>query len=453
MNQSPYITILGGGPAGLAAGYFAKKHNLTFTIYEANQRTGGNAITLKHGDFRFDSGAHRFHDRDPEVTQELKRLLGNDLRKIEVPSQTYYGGKFIDFPLSPMDLMIKLGIPTFAKAGLELIAARLSQEQGNGSFESFAVHTYGRTIANRFLLNYTEKLWGRPCSTLSPHISGSRLKGLDLATFLREAILGKRAKITHLDGGFYYPKWGYGSIVESLADACGLENINTNARITRIMHHQGRIETIEINGDDRVPVDEVVSTLPLPILLRILEPLPEAPILDFAKNLVFRNLILVVLFIDRERVSNNASIYIPDSEIPFTRIYEPKNRSAAMAPDGKTALCVEVPCSPEDELWNASEDDLKRMVRTQLVRLGIIQEEAIIEDLVYRMSHAYPVLELGVEEQIHTIYEYLEGFRNLKLSGRNGKFLYTHVGDMLRFGMDIVQEYLETSNESALEAR
>lgn len=448
MRESPYITILGGGPAGLATGYFAKKYNLSYRIYEASQRTGGNAITLKHGDFRFDSGAHRFHDKDPEVTEEIMHLLGDELQKIEAPSQIYYEGNFIDFPLSPMDLLIKLGIPTFAKAGLELIAARLSKHQNNGSFENFAVRTYGSTIANRFLLNYTEKLWGFPSSTLSPLISGRRLKGLDLATFLREAFLGKRAKTAHLDGGFYYPKWGYGSIAERLAQACGAENIHTEARITRIMHRQGKIEAIEINAGERVPVDEVVSTLPLPILLRILDPEPEASILDLAKNLIFRNLILVVLFIDKERVSNNASIYFPDSQIPFTRIYEPKNRSAVMAPVGKTSLCIEVPCSPGDELWNGSDDALKSMVRTHLVALGIIREEEIIEDLVYRMRHAYPVLKLGVEEKIHSIYDYLEGFKNLKLSGRSGKFLYTHVHDMLRFGMDIVQEYLAVGETS-----
>lgn len=432
----------------MAAGYFAKKHNLSLRIYEASQRIGGNAITLTHGDFRFDSGAHRFHDRDPEVMKEIMCLLGDEMREIKAPSQILYEGNFIDFPLSPMDLLIKLGIPTFAKAVFELIAARLKKEQGNGSFESFAIRTYGSTIANRFLLNYTEKLWGRPCNTLSPHISGRRLKGLDLVTFLREAFLGKNAKTTHLDGGFYYPKWGFDSIVESLAEACGRENIRTNSRISRIIHHHGKIESIEINGGDRVPVDEVVSTLPLPTLLRILEPQPEASILDLAKNLTFRNLILVVLIVDKDRVSKNASIYIPGSEIPFTRIYEPKNRSAAMAPDGKTALCVELPCSPGDELWNASDNELKRMVRTQLDRLGIVREEIIIEDLVYRMSHAYPVLELGLEEQIHTIYDYLEGFRNLKLSGRNGKFLYTHVVDLMRFGIDLVQEYVAVRKAS-----
>jgi protoporphyrinogen oxidase len=100
MNNPPTITILGGGPAGLSVGYFSSKHQLAFKIFEALDRTGGNAITIQHGEFRFDSGAHRFHDKDPEVTQELLDLMGSDLQRIEAPSQIYHDGKFIGFPLS-----------------------------------------------------------------------------------------------------------------------------------------------------------------------------------------------------------------------------------------------------------------------------------------------------------------------------------------------------------------
>ena len=182
MDKLPNITILGGGPAGLSAGYFASKHQLPFKIYEAQERTGGNAITLQHGEFRFDSGAHRFHDKSPSMTRELQNLLGSDLHKVEAPSQIYHDGKFIGFPLSLFDLTMKLGPATILKAGLELILARLRGKDGDGSFESFSNRMYGKTLARLFLLNYSEKLWGKPSALLSPHISGRRLKGLDLAT-------------------------------------------------------------------------------------------------------------------------------------------------------------------------------------------------------------------------------------------------------------------------------
>lgn len=440
-SPSPYITILGGGPAGLAVGYFARKKNLSFKLYEAGGRTGGNAITLSHNGFRFDSGAHRFHDKDPEVTGEVKQLLGDDLARITAPSQIFTRGVFIDFPLTPFNLFLKLGPFAFSKASLELLLARLESSDENISFEDFALRTYGKTIAQRFLLSYSEKLWGKPCSELSLNISGRRLKGLDLSTLMKEIFLGKRAKVDHLEGDFYYPRMGYGSIVDALAEECGTANLRCGARITRLRHRDGAIRAIEINGKEEIPVEEVLSTLPLPVLLNILDPPPQKSVLDKARDLTFRNLILVVVMLDRERVTGNASIYIPDPEIPFTRIYEPKNRSAAMAPEGMTSLCVEFPCAPGDDRWTLSDAELLKIVQENLQELGLIQDGELTDFVVHRMSHAYPVLELGFGSRVAELHETLEQFSNLKVVGRNGKFLYTHLHDMLRFGMDVIAEY------------
>ena len=130
-NSFKNIAILGGGPAGLAVGYFAKKKNFPFTIYEEADHLGGNCITLKHGNFSFDSGAHRLHDKDPEMTAELKSLLGDDLMKIEVPSQIYHNGRFIDFPLSPLNLLLGLGLITSFRATLSLLKAKLNPIDNN----------------------------------------------------------------------------------------------------------------------------------------------------------------------------------------------------------------------------------------------------------------------------------------------------------------------------------
>src|SRR5574341_1867538 len=234
MTQVRHVTILGGGPAGLAAGYYARKCGLPFTIYEESQRIGGNCVTLQHGEFLFDSGAHRLHDKYEDVTQEIKNLLGSDLRKVEAPSQIFHQGKWIDFPLSPLNLVGKLGFWNCTKSGFELVRSRMLQGPGDGSFEDFAVHTYGRNLADRFLLRYSEKLWGVPCKSLSPGISGSRMKGLGLKTFLIEAVRGSKAKTEHLDGAFYYPRKGYGEISKALAEYCGSANIRKNSKVTRI---------------------------------------------------------------------------------------------------------------------------------------------------------------------------------------------------------------------------
>jgi hypothetical protein len=45
-------------------------------VLEAASAHGGNARTLRLGEFLYDTGPHRFHDRDPEATRRVEGLLG-----------------------------------------------------------------------------------------------------------------------------------------------------------------------------------------------------------------------------------------------------------------------------------------------------------------------------------------------------------------------------------------
>ncbi|MEM6837761.1 MAG: FAD-dependent oxidoreductase [Cyanobacteria bacterium P01_C01_bin.120] len=437
------ISILAGGPAGLAVGYYARKHDLSFTIYEAGDRVGGNCITHQEGDFRFDSGAHRLHDKDEDVTQEVQRLLGDELHRVNAPSQIFFRGKYIDFPLSPLDLLTKIGTLEFSKAGLDFLNARLNKVEQDGSFESLALYRYGKGIADKFLLNYSEKLWGLPCRQLSPNVSGKRLKGLDLKTFLIEATLGKLAKTQHLDGSFFYPKMGYGRVAEKMEEFCGPENIRLNHRINRVVHDGRSIRSIGIaDSDQQYRVRQVVSTLPLSLLINIMEPAPPEYIVQLANSLRYRHVRLVALFLDKPTINGNATVYFPEKQFPFTRIYEPRNRSQFMSPPGKTSLVVEIPCHREDDIWNMENDELANVIAGHLTDVGWIEPQEVLGNWCGRMNYAYPILELGFEDKVTQIFDWLDRFENLSLSGRNGKFAYTHLHDMMRFGKDIVEEQL-----------
>lgn len=436
-----HIAILGGGPAGLAVGYYARKYHIPFTLYEATDHIGGNCITFRHGDFLFDSGAHRFHNRIPAVTNEIQALLRADLLEIEAPSSIYFNNKFIDFPLSPLNLLRNLGLSAFVQAGIELLAARLSPREENDSFEHFAVRTYGRSVAEWFLLGYSEKLWGLSSSRLSPKVAGNRMKGLTLRTLIAEALLGRQAKTAHLDGTFYYPSGGIGTISGKLAEFCGEENIRKSAKVTRVIHDRQRISAVEVNGNETIPTDFVVSTLPINLFLGMMDPPPETDTVDLVKDLHYRSMVLVAFFLNKDRVSENASIYFPDPDIEFTRIYEPKNRSCSMSPQGKTSLVVEIPCSQEDAVWKTSDEEHIARVVPKLVQAGLIKEGEIIDSVVRKIPYAYPVLEAGFEEKLQRLDKFLAGFSNLGLSGRNGLFVYGHIHDMMAMGNAIVERY------------
>ena len=100
MKNKHKIDILGGGPAGLSVAYFARKKGYDICIHEGSSAIGGNCRTIKMGEYRFDTGAHRFHDKIPSITEEVKKLMGDDLKKINAPSKIYFDGRMIDFPLS-----------------------------------------------------------------------------------------------------------------------------------------------------------------------------------------------------------------------------------------------------------------------------------------------------------------------------------------------------------------
>ena len=439
MTDVVNITILGGGPAGLAVGYYAHKAGVPFVLYEASERVGGNCSTRVCGDFRYDSGAHRLHDRDPEITRELKSLLGDGLRRIDLPSQIYDDGRLIRFPLAAAQLFKHLGVARFSRAAFELARARLEGD-GNGSFEDFALHRYGATLAERFLFNYSEKLWGAPPAELSAAVAGKRLSGLDLRSFIADSLTRGRATRKDVEGVFYYPRLGIGAIPDRLAQACGEDRIRTNCPVTSVSHHGGRIRAIEVEGRSRVPVDQVVSSLPLPLFLRMLDPPPRPEVLDLTRTIRYRQVRLVVILLDRESVTEAATVYFPDRRFPFTRLYEPRNRCPDMAPPAKTSLVAEIPCYEDDHEWNASDDSLVRVVSDQLLDLGWVRPEEMIGASTDRLYNAYPVLDIHHEATVAAIHSYLDRFQNLRLTGRSGRFVYGWIHDMMRFGLETVAD-------------
>ena len=113
-----------------------------------------------------------------------------------------------------------------------------------------------------------------------------------------------------------------------------------------------------------------------------------------------------------------------------------------MSPPGKTSLVAEIPCQAEDELWSMESEKLTQLICSQLIQVGWITEDNIIDTSVTKLSRAYPVLEVGYEDTIQKVFAFLNNFSNLKISGRSGKFAYTHIHDMMRFGKEIIEDYI-----------
>ena len=103
------VLVLGGGPAGLTAGYLLAKLGKPVIVLESTDQVGGIARTEVRDGYRFDLGGHRFFTKVKEVDDLWHEIMGDEFLKRPRKSRIYWNDKFLDYPLAGMDVIRKLG--------------------------------------------------------------------------------------------------------------------------------------------------------------------------------------------------------------------------------------------------------------------------------------------------------------------------------------------------------
>ncbi|HYQ42072.1 MAG TPA: FAD-dependent oxidoreductase [Polyangiaceae bacterium] len=433
--------VLGGGPAGLSVAYHLRKLGGSSHIFEAGATLGGACQTKEFQGFRYDMGAHRLHNVFPEVTEEVRALLKDEIATVRAPSHIYHQGKPVPFPPSPQGLARALG---FWKMAASVAPVLLSPPRRGDNFRDDAIAKYGRLAAESFLVNYSEKLWGLPAEQLAVAISGKRLQGLGLKSTLRSLVGLKQGE--HLDGAFLYPKRGFGQITDALANR--VDHVHMNARVEKLLHEGGEINAIVLSDGRRFDIQRAVSTLPIQALIHSLDPRPPRDILELASSLRFRSVRLAILIVDAASLSRSASLYFPCARVPFTRVYEPKQRSSAMAPADQTCLVLEYAVFPGDAIDSLSSEEFLALSRRSLASTGLLREAAVIGGTVDRVQDAYPVLDIDAARRLARVNAYLQRFTNLHRIGRAAHFRYSHFHDLMREGRLLAEQLAPLSRPS-----
>ena len=430
-NNYQRLDILGAGPAGLGVGYYAKQNRIPFSIFELSNYVGGNSKTITNGEFRYDTGAHRLHNKHSSVTQMVKELIGEDLKLVNVPSKIYHNGSMVDFPLNIINLFQSLQTSDLLKIIKENFFYSFKKNVDIKSFKDLAYQNYGPTLSELFLINYTEKLWGENSNKLDPSISGKRLKNLDFISVIKSLFFGIN-NTKHLDGSFFYPKYGFGTIFDKLANTIGNENIFLDAKVEKIIHDGKRINRIVCAGQKPFSPGMVVNTLPLNALSKMFDPRPPDEITKCIEDIKFRDVRLCILYLNKSKFSSNASIYFPESKFPYNRIYEPKNRSKYMAPKDKTCIVIECSSSRKKTGNLESEEVFFKKIKDSLINECFLKNEDIISYKIGFIPNAYPVIDLGIQDKIGPALSYFNSFENHILHGRNAEFKYLHTHDLLK---------------------
>ncbi len=454
MRQGRRVLILGGGPAGLGAAYWLAGRGFDTTLVEARERVGGNAGSFELDGVPVDYGSHRLHPAtDPEILAELKSLMGKELVERPRHGRILLAGRWIHFPLKPLD-MLGSAPPAFLLGAARDALTRLlpwgpregrrvsegargrkpgqagDDDSGAGaSFASVLLEGLGPTICRDFYFPFARKLWGLDPEEISPVQARRRVGSRSMGALIRRLLPRGKGGSSGGGGIFYYPRGGFGRISEALRE--GAEGrgarIILNAPVRGIGLAPDGGATLR-TGPDEVPDtlsgDHLWSTLPLRLLAKIMDPPPPAGILDAARKLETRAMILVYLVLEARRFSEFDAHYFPAPEIPFSRLSEPKNYSGREDPGHRTVLCAEIPCSREDPIWEANEESLGERVRDGLARAGIPLEHPLLRVVAHRLPAAYPVYRTGYEHHFRVVDDWLKEIPNLLTFGRQGLFAH-----------------------------
>lgn len=503
MAKQKQAIIIGAGPAGLTAALeLLKTTDIKPIVYEASNDIGGISKTVTHKGNRIDIGGHRFFSKSDRIMEwwcdilpientknttftlkyqgkstELKGgATGVDPKKTDEVmlvrsrlSRIYYMGKFFNYPVTLEASTIKnLGPGRIARMGISYAKARIRPIPEN-SLEDFFVNRFGRELYNTFFRDYTEKVWGVPCSEIAPEWGAQRIKGLSISKAVGHAVkkqfkrpskdLAQKDTETSLIEYFLYPKLGPGQMWETVAKKVIKQGgeVHKNHIITKIHAKKGAIVAVDIldtktNKTSKVTGDYFFSTMPVNELIASINGVTvPKKVQEVAAGLPFRDFITVGLLLKKLKVKNETGKKTPNNVVPDNWIYiqEPNvkvgrlqifnNWSPYLVKNQKdTWVGLEYFVNEGDELWSLKDKDMAQFGIKELAKIGIIDEADVLDHTVIRIKKTYPAY-FGTYDQFDKIRHFTDTFENLFLLGRNGQHRYNNQDHSMLTAMAAVE--------------
>jgi protoporphyrinogen oxidase len=420
------IAILGGGISGISAGYHLSLKEISNTILEKNQTWGGlcDNFTIGNG-FRFDYFVHLSFTEDESVKNLFAK--SSDYLSHKPISNNYYKGCWLKHPAQ--NNLAPLSVEEKTKIILDFFQRPKIKKPIN--YKEWLIAQFGEYFAEYFSGTYTKKYWTISSDKMTTNWLTNRFSLPPLDKLLKGSFEEQEENFYYTEEMRYPIKGGYRSFINSMASKA---NIRTNKEVMLI---DLKTKKIDFTDNTYIHYDQLVSSLPLPELVKLIKNVPKN-ILEASKKLLCTSGQLVSLGFNRPDIPKNIWFYIYDEDILPARAYSPSIKSTDNVPEGKSSLQFETYFSNSSPKKLSGGALIEHVIeKGEKMKLWSLNDIDISD---YReVKYANVVFDFERQKNVVIIHNFLKK-NGIKYIGRFGEWDYLWSDQSLLSGKKVVEK-------------
>lgn len=496
--MSGRTVIIGAGPTGLSAAYHLGREAV---LLERNDRVGGWCRSLEQDGFTFDYAGHILFSNDAYVHELYSKLLGDNIHWQDREAWIYSKNTYTRYPFQ--GALYGLPAEVIKECIVGAIEARFGQlpgaaapvaprthsngnghagdghangngtapaaceselkdccgdgileataplsRNGNGApanFEEFIYRVWGAGIARHFAIPYNRKLWTVPLHEMETSWLGGRVPMPDLEEMIEGALRPVPRPMGPNSRFGYVLRGGCQALMDSFLPYLDGE-LHLEADVVGISLSDRRVT---LRDGRRFAYDHLISTAPLPELVRLLGAQAPPAIHEAARRLRHVSVRCVNLGIGRENLTEKHWIYYPEDTI-FHRIFVQGNASPHCNPPGGFGLTCEISYSEHKPLPVEGDALIQRCI-DDCRRVGLFGDsDPVLVANQVDLPYAYVVYDHQRSASVERIRDWLQS-QNVLLAGRYSEWEYYNSDHAFLAGRNIADRIkaLRHSSRSA----
>ncbi len=402
--------IIGAGISGLTFANYIKDDYL---ILEKEAEVGGYCRTIKKGDFIWDYAGHFFHFK----TDEFKNIFLNNVDKDDVIYQEkctkiLYKNALIDYPFQTN--IHELEKEEFIDCLYDLF--NKEEKENYDNFLDMLYGKFGKSIVEKFLKPYNEKLYACDLRTLDKDAMGRFFPYANIKQIINNM---KKNEDVSYNNTFLYPKNGAGSFINILYDKLDKKKILLKTTIQSI---DIKNKTVKTKNGDKYIFEYLINTAPLNHFLNLFN---EEKFTNLEKELSYNKVLVFNLgFNKKSKLVREHWIYVPDKDCNYYRIGFYDN----ILNSDKLSMYIEI---GYDKKANINIEEQLKLTLENLKKQNIIDKEMILEEHVaIIMDPAYVHINGKTDQKVTKVKTELNE-HGIYTIGRYGAWTYCSMEDCM----------------------